>query len=538
MAARSGTHRAEPFNVTRRKRVVIAALIATGTIVPLGILTAARIPFSSDRLRVRLIDTLEDRLNVDADLDSLTLRFHPSLRAIGRGLVLRTRGRSDIPPLIEVKTFVVDANLSGLWRRTVSFVKLEGLRIQIPPDDGNEEPGDTPDSPPPPPGSALPADYLKQVVISDLDAPDAVLTVLRRDPTKPPRTWSLHRLHVKQVSFSTTMPFETVLTNALPPGEIQASGTFGPWHAFDPGATPLGGAFVFNDADLSVFDGIGGTLSAAGSFRGTLDRIDITGRTQTPDFVVNTGRHRVALATSYHAIVDATNGNTTLDPVDATFLNTSVNARGGVYEEPGVNGRVIRLNLVIDRGRLEDIMRLAVPSPRPPMSGAMRLNTKFVIPPGKRDIVDKLQLDGTFSIANGRFTDAGVQTKINELSKRASARTEETAIRAVGSNFEGRFQLGSSRLALPAVSFDVPGALVQLRGEYGMRHEDIDFAGNLYMDAKISQTVTGFKSLLLKVVDPFFRRNGKTVVPLKISGSRSDPKFGVDFGRALRRASN
>ena len=524
--------------MTRRKRVLIAALVATGTVLPVGILAAARIPFSSETLRVRLIDALEERLNVDAELDSLTLRFHPSLRAMGRGLVLRTKGRTDIPPLIEVKTFTVDANLSGLWRRTVSFVKLEGLRIQIPPDAGNSEASDTPEASPNEPDIPSPGDYLKQVVIRDVDAPDAVLTILRSDPAKPPRTWSLHRLHVKQVSFATTMPFDTVLTNAVPPGEIQASGSFGPWHAFDPGATPLAGAFVFNDADLSVFDGIGGTLSAAGNFRGTLDRIDITGRTETPDFVVNTGRHTVALATSYHAVVDATNGNTTLDPVDAAFLDTAVTARGGVYEEPGVTGRVIRLNLVIERGRLEDIMRLAVPSPRAPMSGAIRLNTRFVIPPGKRDIVDKLQLDGRFSIANGRFTDADVQKKINELSKRASARTDEPAVRNVGSNFEGRFRLGNSRLRLPAVSFDVPGALVQLRGEYGMRREDIAFAGNLYMDAKISQTVTGFKSLLLKAVDPFFRRNGKTVVPLKISGSRSDPKFGVDFGRALRRSSN
>ena len=70
-----------------------------------------------------------------------------------------------------------------------------------------------------------------------------------------------------------------------------------------------------------------------------------------------------------------------------------------------------------------------------------------------------------------------------------------------------------------------------------MKREDIAFDGNLYMDAKISQTVTGFKSLLLKAIDPLFRRKGKTVVPLKISGSRAAPKFGVDVGRVIRRSS-
>jgi hypothetical protein len=172
------------------------------------------------------------------------------------------------------------------------------------------------------------------------------------------------------------------------------------------------------------------------------------------------------------------------------------------------------------------------------MSGLLRLTTKFVIPPEKRDIVDKLQLDGHFTIQRGRFTDADVQKKVNELSRRASARvTEEPNARSVGSNFDGRFTLNSGRLAMSTVTFDVPGAIVELHGQYGMKREDIAFDGNLYMDAKLSQTVTGFKSLLLKAVDPLFRRKGKTVVPLKISGSRAAPKFGVDVGRVIRRSS-
>jgi hypothetical protein len=523
--------------VTKRRRVLIAALVTAGVLIPLGIILAARIPFSSDILRNRLIDALEQRLDVDAELDSLTLRFHPSLRAVGKGLVLRSNSRSGVPPLIEVSEFTVDANLSGLWNRHVTFVKLDGLRIRIPPDNDNVESHDTP--PASNAGHSTQPAYLRQMVINNLDAPEAELIILRSDPSKPPRTWSLHSLHVQDVGFATRMPFETMLTNALPPGEIKATGTFGPWRTEEPGRTALNGEFTFDDADLSVFNGIRGTLSAAGNFGGTLDRIDITGHTETPDFAVNTSGHPVPLTTSYHAVVDATNGNTTLDPVDAKFLNTSITAKGGVYEQPSPKGRVIRLNVSIDSGRLEDIMRLAVPSPRAPMNGALRLNTTFVIPPGPRDVVEKLQLDGRFTIQRGKFTDADVQKKVNELSRRASGRTaEEPTARAVGSNFDGRFTLGNGRLALSTVTFDVPGALVELHGHYGIKREDIAFDGNLYMDARISQTVTGLKSFLLKAVDPWFRRNGKTVVPLKISGSRADPKFGVDVGRALRRASD
>ena len=87
---------------------------------------------------------------------------------------------------------------------------------------------------------------------------------------------------------------------------------------------------------------------------------------------------------------------------------------------------------------------------------------------------------------------------------------------------------------MSSLTFDVPGAVVSLNGNYALRQETLAFAGELYMDAKISQTVTGFKSLLLKMADPLFRKNGKTVVPLKISGTRNDPQFGLDMQRVLK----
>jgi hypothetical protein len=39
--------------------------------------------------------------------------------------------------------------------------------------------------------------------------------------------------------------------------------------------------------------------------------------------------------------------------------------------------------------------------------------------------------------------------------------------------------------------------------------------------------VGGFKSIFLKLVDPFFRRNGRTVIPIKIQGTMEDPRPGL-----------
>ena len=90
-------------------------------------------------------------------------------------------------------------------------------------------------------------------------------------------------------------------------------------------------------------------------------------------------------------------------------------------------------------------------------------------------------------------------------------------------------------IRFPTLVFDIPGAAVRLTGSYPLRGETLAFTGNLYMDAKVSQTVTGWKSWLLKIADPLFRENGHTVVPIKIGGTRSAPAFGIEVGRLFKK---
>ena len=40
---------------------------------------------------------------------------------------------------------------------------------------------------------------------------------------------------------------------------------------------------------------------------------------------------------------------------------------------------------------------------------------------------------------------------------------------------------------------------------------------------------------MLKVVDPLFRKDGRTVIPIKISGTRNEPSFGLDARRVFGR---
>ena len=521
-----------------RKLVIFVLVLLIAFAVTIAIAFVAVAPLSEETARQRVIATLAERLDAQVELKELHLQTWPSLRAEGRGLTIRHHGRTDVPPLISIAHFSADAAiLTFFYHRHISRLTIEGLDIQIPPDH-NKDKGDDDERTGPPsirqPDRA--ESMARTIVVDHLYSMGARLTIIPSEAHKPPRVWDIHDLHMTSLSAGMAMPFEATLTNAIPPGEIETRGSFGPWQPDDPGGTPLGGVFAFNRADLSVFDGVAGILSAHGQFGGRLERIDVHGETDTPEFrIVKTGGHPVPLHATYHTIVDGTNGNTILDEIDASFLNTRVIAKGDVLGNPNVHGRTVKLDVSIERGRLEDLLRLAVDAPKSPMSGALRLRTSFVLPPGHVDVVKKLKLDGHFALAGTRFTSDTVQDKINELSRRGRGKPGEDAeqdARRVQSKFEGQFALAGGTLTLPKVQFDVPGALVQLAGNYALEPGTMDFKGTLFMDAKVSETTTGIKRVLLKVVDPLFRRDGGgSAIPIKVSGSRANPQFGLDKGR-------
>jgi hypothetical protein len=520
------------------------------------------VPLRSDAVKQRIVSTLAWRLDRDVALDDLSVRIFPRLRAEGSGLVVRQRGRTDIPPLISIRTFTVDADLLGLVRKHVGHVEVRGLEINVPPspdNDGNEQTDESrkrqasradntqrrssaaddsrkqaavPDR-----ATGDPDSLQDGVVIDALTSTDARLTIIPRKLNKAPRMWLIHSLRMRGVGISRSMPFEATLTNAIPPGEIGTSGHFGPWDRDEPASTPLKGTFEFANANLSVFHGISGMLFARGSFGGSLGRIDVTGETDTKDFTIEVGGHPFPLHTKYHTIVDATNGNTQLEHIEATFLKSTLVAHGSVLDgPPGRRGRTVTLDINMPRARVEDVMTMAVKTPKPPMTGSLQLTTRFLLPPGETDVVDRLKLDGRFTMARTRFTNIDVQAKINELSHRSRGLPPDAPQDGVLSNFNGRFRLGNGRLDLQQLAFDVPGAQVQLAGGYGLKDESLGFRGTLTMDAKISQTQKGFKSLLLKAVDPLFKkRGGGSVIPIKIDGRRDDPQFGLDMGRVLKR---
>jgi len=76
-------------------------------------------------------------------------------------------------------------------------------------------------------------------------------------------------------------------------------------------------------------------------------------------------------------------------------------------------------------------------------------------------------------------------------------------------------------------------------GQYSLDGKTFDFHGLLKLDAKLSQMTTGWKSILLKSVDPFFEKHGAgTELPFKVSGTREAPRFRARLPSQRRTSQN
>jgi hypothetical protein len=311
---------------------------------------------------------------------------------------------------------------------------------------------------------------------------------------------------------------------------VTAFGKFGVWNKSAPGQTPISGEYKFEQADLGVYHGIAGRLSSTGEFGGTLGHIDISGTTDTPYFEVKSGKHPVKVATEFSAYVDGTRGDTFLKRVDAHFLKTHIVAQGNIAKSPTGKEKTALIDLTSSNARIEDILRLFVKADRAPMSGSVTLRAKAEIPPGHRRFLEKVNLRGSFGIGAGIFSKPSTQEGVNKLSAGARGEKDPADPETVLTDLTGQAVLEDGTAKFSDLSFGVPGAAARMHGTYNLISHKIDLRGQMQVDSKISNTTSGAKALLLKVMEPFFKKRHKgEVVPVRISGTYEHPTYGLDL---------
>jgi hypothetical protein len=511
-----------------RNRLLIVALVLTALCAALWIVSVTIV---APRLRVaarqRIQNYLSERFKSTVEIGDFHLTLTPRIRVEVDGIVLHQQGRMDIPPLIQIQKASFHANLMGLLGRKadIDLIQLEGLQIHAPPHE--------PDAPPRLKGTNENLAEKYPVVIHEIQADDAILILLRRpkDSDKPPNQFEIHNLKLENFSFDRPADFQALLSNPKPAGLIHCEGQFGPWLAEDPARTPVDGAYTFQNADMSTLKGLKGTMQSTGHFRGPLDYLDVDGETEIPDFALRTSAHPMALHTDYSAVVDGTNGNTILKTVTAHFEGTTLSVHGEVVDlKKKVKGRTIELYATTNTARIEDLLSLAVDTSPPALKGPAKLEARIDIPEGNDDLIDRMKLNGRFTVTGIQFGNEGTQSKVDALSRRAQGHPKATDISDEVSSLQAGFTMADSTITMSNLSFQVEGASIDLNGTYQMDSGALDFKGSLKLNAKLSQTTTGAKSFFLKAVDPFFSKNGAgTDLPIKITGTKDHPSFGLDL---------
>jgi hypothetical protein len=500
-------------------------------------------------LRARLLQSLSARYHSRVELGSFDVSLLRGFEVSGKDLAIYPYNIASSNPTFSVRRFAFRTGYASLLRSPLHIgnVEVEGLRINLPPKSQRKEVSQPKNGLYPPlhlpPHLPLHLPNDASIFVDRMECTDTVLTLGTDKPGKVPLRFVIQSLSLRSIGAGKPMDFTAVLTNPKPVGQIESRGYFGPWNTDHPGATALGGAYSFHDADLGTIKGIGGILSSQGRYQGTLDKIVVDGKTDTPDFQVKISGHKVPLHTEFHAIVDGTDGDTFLQPVKAQFLHSFLVARGYVVRVQGEPGRHVYLDVVMDQARIEDLLRLGVRTDPPVMVGQVKLHTTLDLPPGPQDVAHKLRLQGNFAIVNGRFSSAKIQSKIDQLSLRSQGQVElatqherDGKIEVVRSQMHGDFKLADAGLNLSNLHYDIPGAAIKLAGIYSLDGAKFNFAGTADMQATVSRMVGGWRGVLLMPFDRIFQKNGVgTEVPFKIDGTRSDPHFGLDFDRLKKK---
>jgi hypothetical protein len=540
---------------------LLLALLAAAAVLQIVLRRAE--PF----LRARIVESLEIRFHAHVELDSFHISLVNGLWAEGKGLriwpAVQVNGVAvpdgQVEPLIRLDQFRFHAPLR--YRPgvpiDVSVVELKGLSVHLPPRShlaGSEKSaavnpklaakttaprgwGTQTDSFP-----SSTATKLVSFEVEKIECTGAALVIETDKPGKLPLEFDIAQLTLTGIAKGGPIGFDAELTNPRPKGLVTATGSFA-WAGGDLGAIPLQGEYRLEHADLASFKDIAGTLDSTGHFQGTLRDLMVDGETRSPDFRLTHFGNAVALTTRFHAQVDGTNGDTWLQPVDAMLGHSHFTAQGSIVRVPGpvVNGarqsggHLIALTVNIERGRIEDFLRLVGKTDKVLLTGDLAMKTSLRIPPGPAPLHERLSLNGWFALENALFTSDKIQRRIAELSLRGQGRPEAlktTDPATILSAMQSGFLLEGGVLTLPALDYTVPGAAIQLKGTYGLEGGALNFDGVAKLEATVSKMVGGFVGMLLKPADRLMKKDGAgTEVPVQITGTREKPEFTIEFDR-------
>ncbi len=500
------------------KRWTVAAVLAL-VLCAFAVFMILRWPFS----QARIVQSLQETFPAAVTFQKFRPTYFPHPGCVAEGVSFRRLGSStQTRAIVTIQKLKIQGHYLDLLFRPgyLARITAKGFLVHVPPIGTEVQETGWRETP-------------SNTRVGEIVLDGSAIEIARVDG-KPALRFDIHKLRLGSVSEKTAWSYQLAFHNPLPPGEIQAHGKFGPYHSGDAGETSIAGEYNFEKADLGVFEGIAGTLSSMDKFQGRLKEIEAQGAVDVPNFEVTRSKHAVHLTSKYHAFVNGTNGDVRLERVSTTFLKTRVEAKGEISGKAGTHGKTATVDLIVAEGRIQDVLRLFVREPKPPLNGVTDFKVHAVIPPGDERFPRKVRLSGDFGIAGGQFSKPSTQERVGDFSERASGEKPEDQDpeerEGVISKLSGHVELRDSIATFTNFSFVVPGATAQMHGTYGLESRKVDLHGTLKSSAELSKMTTGVKSVLLKPFDALFKKKrAGAVVPAHLIGTYDDPQPGLDI---------
>jgi len=485
--------------------------------------------------RYRIIKPmLEEVLGGKVTIAHYHRTYFPNPGFMATDITLDRNPTPGVPPLGTIRSIFVQGSWLDLLmlREETRQVDITGLHLIIPAEGSAANKKDFPA------GSS--SSFIgPDTLIDQLRIHESTLDVTRAEGGI--YSFPVRLLTIRDLQKGRTLSYFVNMGNARPRGHIISQGSFGPIDPRNLGATPLSGHFTFENVDLHDIGDIGGTLSSQGNFHGNLAQIQAEASTVTPDFSVGRGQPTPE-TTSARCTINGLSGDVLLDAIDVKFGSTAIFMKGGVVGSP----KVIDVDIDVSAGRAQDILRPFLHADSP-IAGTVRLKSHAHVDPAGHGVhfLDRLHVEGSFDVPAEHLTNPRTERELSAFSERAQKGQPFKAEPVTGSppgdaaqpdkadvisSLKGIARIEKGSITTRHIEFNIPGSSVDLHGTFNLRDGSVRLVGDLKMQSDVSHAATGFKSILLKPLIPFFKkRKAGAVIPIAVTGKPGSYKVSQDL---------
>ena len=366
----------------------------------------------------------------------------------------------------------------------------------------------------------------QKIEIETIVANGTTLDFLHEDGS-PPFRFQFPTLEVHNVEPNQPLTYSAVVMIPKPQGVVRANGSVGPIHPHDYARTAVSGRYALLSADLSKLHGVSGNAVADGHYSGTFSDIEVLGKASIPGFRSGSAQP-VDIGADYRLSVDATNG-------DVQIQNAQVKSGAGLISASGfVAGSPKKLSITIATkdSPVGDLLKM-VQRENPSVAGTINFKATLDVGGGPGAFLRRMHLKGEVSLSQVHFIQPHKQHAMDAFSSRVRKDAQRIAKDdppLITANAWSHTHFLDGIAYFPDVHVALPGAQALLQGTFNMIDTRIHLKGKLLLQQDISHIATGWKSLLLKPLNPFLRHKGAgTVVSIAVTGTSQYPKIGLDL---------